>query len=251
MRFSARLTLAASCVTIAFTTACSDSTGPTPAQQAARLAAHFDTLYVQANAQSDSGRSGYSNRALLMTILEIAPAFGAPPSNVTVTTASGVEHWKGFELEEVTLNGSTPSDSGYILIAYRESDAHTTFVGFYGANGQIQQGGLIVNDTLAITPTSGNSSTSVTSVGGACATPSGLVNPQLVSFGQSTCESAKFSTAMTANFASTTNVDPALTHVSFTATSFNGERFATGATGVGRVQAARALLQRLHESNRM
>jgi hypothetical protein len=253
MRLSARLTLAASCATIALTAACSDSTGPTAAQQAARLAAHFDTLYVQANAKGDSGSNGYYNRAQVMTILEIPTAFGALPSTVTVTTAAGVEHWKGFELEEVIMNGGTPSDSSYVVVAYRESDAHTAFVGFYGSDGSIQDGGLIVNDTLAMNPVTGSSTTSLTSVSGACTTPATtLINPAVTTFAPSTCASAKFTTSMAASFSSSPDIDPALTNVSFTATSFDGERFVEeGASGQSRVRRVREMLQRLHNANRL
>jgi hypothetical protein len=132
MRFSARATLATSCVALLSTAACSDSTGPsTSTQSAARLAAHFDSLYVQANSLARGGSLWYAVRAGFLSDLERPLAVGAVPTDVTVTTATGVEHWKGVELLDVFSRG-TFLDSGYALVAYRDPDAHTLLFATFG-----------------------------------------------------------------------------------------------------------------------
>jgi hypothetical protein len=251
MRLSARLTLAATCCALVFTSACSDSTSPNNSQDAAHLAAHFDSLYVTAAALGDSS-DGYSRRALLLSYLEVAPAFGATATTVTVTTAAGTEHWKGFELEDVTSNGGTPSDTMYLLVAYREAEAHSVLLAFYGADGSIQDGGIFANDTLSIGASDGSGTTSLTTLGSACTAPSSsLANPMIASLTPLTCNTANFSTSLSLTIPSEPNVDAALTSVSFTSTTFNGVRIVESATGQGVVRRVRALLRNAHSGNRL
>lgn len=251
MRLSARLTLAATCCTLVLTSACSDSTGPNT-QDAAHLAAHFDSLYVTAAALGHQGSNGYSARATILTLVEVAPAFGATPTTVTVNTATGTEHWKGFELEDVTTNGGTPNDTTYFVIAYREAEAHTVLFAFYGAGGSVQEAGIVANDTLTIGASQESGATSLASVGSACTAPSSsLVNPLLATLGPLPCNSASFNTSLSLTIPSTPNVDAALTGLSFTATTFNGVRVVEPATGQETVRRVRALLRNAHGGNRL
>jgi len=249
MRPTARLSLAATCCAFVFTSACSDSTGPSDAQLAAQLAMHFDSLYVAAASHSDAS---YGTRTLLLSFLELAPALGATATNVTVTTANGTEHWKGFEIADLFVHGDT-TDTSYIVTAYRESEVHTMAVAIYDAAGSIQGGGLLTNDTLNIGAESGSGLTTRTSLGNSCAQPSSaLQNPFVFSLRVQSCNVATFGTSIALVLTSTPGADAALTRLSFPTTTFNGvwvvESATTGAAAVRRV---RAMLRNTQGGNRL
>jgi hypothetical protein len=240
MRHSVRLAASAACCAVALTAGCSDSTSPDHSQDPSHIAAHFDSLYVAANAEGTDAGDG---RAQLLGLLELAPAFGAKPTDVSVTTGSATEHWKGFELEEVLMDGDTPSDTTYLLLAYRESDAHTVLAAYYNADGAIEDGGVFANDTLSVEATDGTGTSSRTSVGAACGAPSAsLANPQFAQFRSLPCNLATFSTSMTLVIPDSAGLDPALTTLSLPLTTFNGVRFQDASAGQGMVRRVRALL---------
>jgi hypothetical protein len=249
MRLSARLSLAATCCALAFTGACSDSTSPDSSQDAAHLAAHFDSLYVDAAAHSDTS---YEGRSLLLSFLEVAPALGANATNITVTTANGTEHWKGFEIADLFVHGDT-TDTTYIVAAYRESEVHTMVVAIYGQDGSIQTGGLLTNDTLDIGPDDGGGSTTRTSLGSTCTQPSSsLQNPFVLTLNVQSCNVATFSTSMTLVMPSTPGADVALTSLSFPTTTFNGVWVVEGAnTGTAAVRRVRAMLRKGQGGNQL
>ncbi len=225
MQLPTRLALAAAIV--ATLAACgSSSTGPGGGggPKAGTLAQHFDTLYQQAKASSVSD-TNFTFRAEALSDLELAAAFGAAPTNITVTTASGTEQWKGFVFEEVH-DSSGVEDSASFIVAYRDSLVHTMVVTGFLGNGTSLGSFLLANDTLGIASTSRTESASLTSVGSACATPiAGLVNPIIATALTTTCASAQFNAALALGFPATTGVDAALTTVSFPTTSIAGERF--------------------------
>lgn len=243
MQLSIRLSLAAAIVaTIA---ACGGSStgpggggGPTPGT----LAQHFDTLYQHAKASSVSD-TNFTFRAQALSDLELAAAFGAAPTNITVTTSSGLEQWKGFVFEEVR-DSSGVVDSATFIVAYRDSLVHTmVLTGFLG-NGTSLGSFLLANDTLGIASISRTQSASLTSVGSSCSTPiAGLVNPIIATAETTTCTSAQFDAALALGFPATTGVDAALTAVSFPTTSIAGERFLDAGTAGSRVGLA-SLLRR-------
>lgn len=252
MRLPARLSLAATCCALAFTSACSDSTSPDSSQTAAHLAAHFDSLYVAAAAHGDTA-SAYSFRITALSLLELAPALGAPATNITVTTANGTEHWKGFELEDVLDSAGTPTDTTYFVVAYRESDVHTAMLALYGSDGSIQGGALLTNDTSSIAPSNGHGSTTLSSLSSTC-TPisSSLVNPLLTSITPLACNVATFGTSLTLVVPSTPNVDPALTSLSFPTMTLKGVRIQeNGNTGAAAVRRVRAMLRQAQGGNRL
>lgn len=251
MHFSARMTLAATCCTLVFTSACSDSTGPSDSQQAAQLAMHFDSLYVSAAAAALADSSGaYSNRALTLTYLELAAALGANASTVSVTTANGTEQWKGLELEDVETSGSALDE--YLLVAYRESAAHTMIVAFFNADGVFEEGGIFTNDTLSVGASDATGSTTRTSLSDSCVTPSASLSNPIISGITSayTCTKAKFNTSLAYTVPSAPNVDPALTSVSFSSTTFNGARLVGSSAGQATARRAHALFRRLLDSKR-
>jgi hypothetical protein len=224
MRLSPRNCFAMSFVAIAFVTACSDSSGPSSADQATAIAARFDSIYFDALARSDSGASGFETRTLVASLLEIPAAFGALPSAITVTTASGTEHWQGYELLDLA-SASETSDSAFVLLAFRESNAHTVLVAFFDSTGAIDNAGIITDDTVNASPTGGNASTSLLSVGNECRTPpTSLLNPQFNSPLASACSLAMFRTSLSITFSSASAIDPALESITFAPTTFAGLR---------------------------
>jgi len=220
MRTIARFRVATSFLVIAIAAACGgDSTGPS--QSPASVAAHFDSLYVQAADLGDS-ISIYQSRALLLTLFEVPPAYGAGPSTINVTTANGVEHWKGFEFVDVTSDGL---DSNYVLLAYRESAAHTLLFAEYDSAGTSTGGALITNDTLGVHVTSGSGTTSLTSTSTTCGTPAAtLVNSHITDFTFSSCHLAKFLTSLSLTTQTSASIDPALATISLSSASVNGIR---------------------------
>jgi len=224
MRSSMRLGFLASLAAIAVTAACSDSSGPKAVEKAPEIAARFDSIYVDAVARSDSGTNGFETRELVASLLEIPAALGATPATINVTTASGSEQWKGYEFVELTAPNTTP-DSAFVLLAYREANAHTVLVVFFDSTGAPQTAGLIAGDTLSAQPTSGSGTTTLLAVGDACATPaSTLANPEFDSPLSSSCALATFRTSATLQFSTSPNIDAALASLTFTATTINGIR---------------------------
>ena len=210
MRTLARLRVAASFLVIAIAAACgSDSTGPS--QSPLSVARHFDSLFVVAANLSDS-IAVYEGRAALLTLIEVPAAFGASPSTVNVTTASGHEHWKAFEFVEHL----SPTDSGFALLVYRDVDAHSVILIEFNGDGSISDGGLITNDTLAADITGGGGSTTLSSIGSTCGTPAAsLVNPQVAEIGFSSCTLATFVTSLSLTSQASAHIDPALASIAF------------------------------------
>jgi hypothetical protein len=219
MHTIARFRAAASLLVIISVAACgSDSTGPS--QSPSSVAAHFDSLAIDAAGRSN-GENAYGIRATLLTLFEVPPALGASPSTISVTTASGVEHWKAFELVDLL----SPTDSGFFLLAYRESAAHTALLILYNGDGTISDGTLITNDTLAADITGGSGSTTLTSTSSTCGElSSSLVNPQLDSFVFASCTLAKFRTSLTLSSLTDSHIDPALASIAFNEATVNGAR---------------------------
>lgn len=243
MRAPARLALAASAALVALTAACSDSSGPGSTDTSAEVAARFDSIYVDAFARSDSGSNAYSARVELSTLLEIPAALGASPATISVTTANGVEHWKGYEFVELARPGQ-PVDSEFVLLAYRESAAHTVVVVFFDSTGAGMGGGVITNDTLSVSPSNAHATTQLASVGAACRTPaSSLLNPEFEMPFYSSCSLATFKTSLSLSFPATTGVDPALASLSFPTTVINGIRVVDAVNESRRVQS---MLHSLH-----
>ena len=223
MRLLARFNLAASLAAVVLTAACSDSSGPSVADQATAIAARFDSIYVDATALSNGGATAYGERAAIASLLEVPPAFGAIPSTISVTTASGTESWKGFEF--VDLN-SAGSDSSFVLLAYREEAAHTVLAVIFDSTGVRHSSPVSLRATrCSASPNAGGGATTLVSVGAACRTPpSSLTNPEFDSPLASACSLATFRTSLTLQFPSGPGIDAALLSLTFAPTSVNGIR---------------------------
>jgi hypothetical protein len=224
MHSYARIRIAASFLAISAAAACgSDSTGPRPSS-AAQLAAHFDSIAIAASAQSDTNPA-YGIRDELATLIEIPAALGATPATVSVTTAAGVEQWKAYELLEVFPPSSGDADSIYVVVAFRDADAHTALAVFFDSTGTAHDGGIITDDTLSLNPSVGSGTTSLTSISTTCSTPAAsLANPIIGMFGIAECNLAKFQTTLSLTTPATAGLDAALTSISFTNATFNGVR---------------------------
>lgn len=252
MRHTTRLFVAAALGIFATTAACSDSTTGPPGgggSTAGTLAQHFDTLYAHAKASSVND-TNFNFRVAALSELEVAAAFGAPPSAVTVTTSAGTEEWKGFVFSEVHNDSGAAPDSAIFIFAYRDSLVHTMILSGIAPNGSSLGGLLLTNDTLRVQASSTTGSASLTSVGSSCATPiAGLVNPLIVTDESAICLSAVFHATLTLGFPATTGVDPALTALSFPTTSFAGARFLVSSAPGAQVRIAALLRQRLRASH--
>jgi hypothetical protein len=226
MRTIVRLGLAAPFLAISFAAACSDSTGPGQ-QSAAQTAAHFDSLALSAQADTNSA---FGTRSLLTTLIEIPAALGAVSSSVSVTTANGAESWRAYELSLLSAPGA--SDSSFVVLMFRDADAHTVLIAFYDSTGTLNDVGLVTGDTIPVSPIDLNGTTSLTSVGNACATPSAsLVNPELGFLGVGECHLAKFRSSTALSLPSTPGLDAALMTLSFSNATVNGVRVIAPAEG--------------------
>jgi hypothetical protein len=230
------VTVAASCVALLFTAACSGSTGPTTPVTAG-LAVHFDSLYLQADALDRAGVYRYAMRKEMLSYLELLIAYGAAPTDVVVTTAEGVEHWKGVELQELSPVG-TSLYSRYVLAAYRDADARTLLFATFDDSGAEDGAVLVTNDTLSLDLYHTESGTSFSALAGPCNTPPALLqNDWVTSYPTTACATARFTTSMAMRSQPATGVDSALTALSFSATSVSGVRIVDARPTTRRVHA--------------
>lgn len=141
-----KLFLGASLPGLLFVAGCDSSTAPSHVSARA-IARHFDSLMVQA--ESLNTNSGDA-RAEVLWRLELAPAFGARPIDVTVTTASGPKRWQGFMWKATNWRIAFPSDSILAIVAY--SDNNVTSAVFaemgFGQGLTDTEVGVLTGDTL-------------------------------------------------------------------------------------------------------
>ena len=175
-------------------------------------------------------------------------AHGAVPTDLTVTTASGVEHWKGVEMLRVGPTG-TFLDSDYVVVAYRDPDAHTLLFGSFANDGSAKAALLVTNDTVGVFQDHTTGVTARTALGGGCATPPvRLRNPSVTPFAGAQCSAATFTTSLTLSLLSIPGADSASVVLSFSAASFSGIRVASPPATMRRV---RALLEQLEQKKRL
>lgn len=93
------------------------------------------------------GTDDGGDHAADLSFLEIAPALGARPVDVSVTTGRATESWRAFMLEEVITNGGLPIDCSFLLMAYRDADAHTMLSAGYDGEGHFSVGSVIGSET--------------------------------------------------------------------------------------------------------
>jgi hypothetical protein len=184
-------------VGIAAVCACSSS-HPTAAVVVtpADFARHVDSLYAA---------TGNTNRQTFLTYLEYAPAFGATPTVLRLSTGGALQFWKAYVWEDVA-----GPDSTSVMIAY--SDA-TVAMGLFlfQSNNQGSGVGLLV-DSVLTTVTTSTFSISSGAPHGTCTLATGLTNPALVTAEQSfTCEPETFTVAADLQVPGVLNGDSATT----------------------------------------
>jgi len=208
-------------VGITLVAACDGSTGPRP-PSAQAVARHIDSL-IAADSSLPLNVRQLRDQALGDVIF--APALGAVPATVQVTTVAGVQTWQG--LMDVDYDSQIP-DTLFVLAAY--SDANMTNLILaqfeYPPPGlhvsTIQWVVLMTSDTIFATTHSPTVITSVKSTGGACTAATGLINSSYYAQFVAQCKLATFSGSVSATLPATLGMDPAFEHISISAQSFNG-----------------------------
>ena len=233
MRTSSTRLLCGTCALAVLISACSsDSTGP----KAAHVAIYYDSLYEHLEPPGQLNPL-LDQRARVLTNIEIATAFGATPRSVTVTTASGTEHWHGVELV-VNPNG-TDFDFSHWLIVYRETDAHTALMVDFAKDGSARLAVLEFADTLVAAPYTLSGSASLTSQHDGCVTPPTLTNPAIAPYRLASCATATFTTTISEHFGAVPGLDPSLATIELGPTIFEGELFTSGFGDFPRIIGAR------------
>jgi hypothetical protein len=165
-------------------------------------------------------------RANILSNIELATAFGAIPRAVTVTTASGVEHWQGVEFV-ANPNGSQ-FEFDHVLIIFRETAAHNALMVHFGSDGSAILAILEVADTLVSVPYTLLGSSRAKSQRDGCATPPTLANPIIGPYLTGSCATATFTTSIAEHPDVIPGLDPAPTTIEFGPTVFAGEVFTSG-----------------------
>jgi len=244
-----RLVLGLFIATVA-ATGCSDSTGPSS------VARHFDALLSQACAIADTAppASGTVERCALLAALITAPASGAEPSPLRVTTTTGTALWQGLVIDYTdTTQYGTPADSSFLVVAFSDENVTTAVVGtdLLSTNFGIY---LEANDTVIVNAIYNTSTFSVSTAsrGGRCSDTHGLANPldgRPIEYSPSMCRLSTFTVSMTPNFPVARGVDTALVAFRVPPQTVNGITVVNSPWGVrfarmmrmtgGRVIAAR------------
>jgi hypothetical protein len=197
-------------------------TGPTSLS----VAAHFDSLYVAAIAAHTHGDS---TRAAVLSFMELATAYGAVPTTVSVTTATGVEQWKGVALEVADTSTTASANVQYLAATY--SDANVTNVMYsamqIGTASADTVAILLAADTIEVTG-AGTAAATLLSDGGACTVATGLTNPSIAAGANFVCNIATMQFAANVTFPATAGVDASLQSIAYAAVSMKGPRFTTG-----------------------
>lgn len=190
------------------------------------VAAHFDSLYVAAIAAHTHGDS---TRAALLSFMELATAYGAVPTTVSVTTGTGVEQWQGIALEITDTSATASAYAQYLAATY--SDANVTNVIYsatqVGTSSADTVAILLAADTIEVTG-AGTAAATLLSDGAACSVTSGLTNPFISLSANYVCNMATLQFGATVTFPASVGVDASLQSISYTAVNLTGPRFTTG-----------------------
>jgi hypothetical protein len=198
--------------------ACSDSTGPhtvTPAQ----LARHLDSLAVAGGDVPfpvSAFRTGFFSQA------EAAPANGAQPVALTVTTRSGASTWHGFMIKYGPQVLGPQYDSIYFLFVYRDytmKDVIVTQTTWYGTDPLPQI--WLASDTTMASGGSGTMSMQTQSAGASC--PPVVTGLKFYWAGDpKTCHLATFRASLSWTFANATGETADFATVSIASQQLNG-----------------------------
>jgi len=210
------LTIAAAAVVAAGLAACgsSSSTGPS---SSISLAAHFDTLVL--NAQD----SGHVDRSVLLTYPTAALAAGVRPSSVNLTVDGQSKAFQVVGIDLVTRSPATGAavDSTYFVIAWSGANVDQLFYVQTSRIDGITQVEQLV-DTVAVVDSAGSVSASLASTGAKC----GIID--LTStfdlLHGATCTSASIQASFTASFSATPGLTTQATRASLGTTGIPSAR---------------------------
>jgi hypothetical protein len=196
--------------------ACSDSTAP----ESPHFAQYLDSLYFATVGDSSLSEDVRASRAYIITQFEIDAAFGVSPTNLTVHTAAGTEHWSAYEYlsQEAGPHGIYSN----ILIATRDLHFRTYMYMAYGSDGSISYAVLNENDTVRTGLSSHDGSSTVSADGSECPSPVPINNPMISLIN---CTTATFSSSASIEFNDAPGLESAYRHFAFPRSDFKGERF--------------------------
>ncbi len=153
---------------------CDSSTGPVHLT-ASDIARHFDSLMVQAESlHTNSGDA----RAATLWRLELAPALGAEPVDVTVTTTTGPKQWQGFMWKSTADGFQFPGDSLLSLVVYSDYAVTSAIFAQTDFGPEVTSlFGVLAADTVPASDYESGATLETVSLGGGCGSTYGLSYP--------------------------------------------------------------------------
>ena len=248
MRISSRVGAAALVLVLVFHGACggSDSTAPVETQTAAQLAATFDSMYVSWWTRASTCEGDYAgHRACDMYFVELAPAYGVLPVDVSVSYNGKVEQWKGVEIEQLNSSDGVAFDTTYWVAAYSTADLQHYLIAFQQDGSLLSF--LFVDDSTELHNHDGTFATSATPVSGSCQPVSGLVNPLLAPSAGYACTPMSFTTSLSVQFFAPVPGPTPLATVSINGAHLSGERFVNVDTSSAAPRRANDVIARVKE----
>jgi hypothetical protein len=228
MRISSHVCAAALVLSPVFFGACggSGSTAPVETQTAAQLAARFDSMYVSWWARATTCQGDYAgHRACDMYFVELAPAYGVLPVDVSVSYNGNVEQWKGVEIEELQSSDGVAFDTTYWVAAYSTADLQHYLIAFQQDGSLLSF--LFVDDSTELHNLDGTFATTATPATGTCQPVSGLVNPLLAPYAVAACTPMSFTASLSVQFFTSVPGPTPVATVSINGAHLSGERFVT------------------------
>lgn len=208
------------------------STGPkgaTASATATQLDAVFSARLAAATSGGDSAIAYF-----IASYFELAPAYGARPASVNVTTGAGTAAWQGFTIELMEQPNGTDANTGdstFLTVVYPNA-ALTTALIFetdYDSTGLRVAGADLIYDTDSVVTTLNiGASVAPHPLGAACALQTGLAADSIltsVTGSYLTCAAATFTQFATMVFAAAPGLDASLQNISMSDVTFNGVRF--------------------------
>lgn len=210
------VTIAVAAVATAGLAACgsSSSTGPS---SSISLAAHFDSLVI--NAQD----SGHVDRSVLLTYPTAALAAGVRPSSLNLTVDGQAKAFEVVGIDLVTRNPATgvAVDSTFFVIAWSGVNVDQLFYVQTSQIDGITQVEQLV-DTVAVADSTASVSASLASTGATCSLIDLTSTFDLLH--GATCTSASIQTSFSASFSATPGLSTQATQVSLGTTSIPSAR---------------------------
>jgi hypothetical protein len=209
--------------------ACDGDAGTGPLiNQPAAIARHIDSLMLAA-LDSSSISANYEPRQLILQYAEVAPAYGATPTQIAVETGAGTEHWFASEYEIVSSTEGVLSEPYIVIVAYRDLSFTTAFVAYLAPDGDTtySAAALLTGDTILVQASPTKRSAALTGLGATCQLASGLSDSYLLVQVLLGCHLASFTGSVTVTFPAAPGVDPSLLNFSIPSQTMWGEQFIT------------------------